>query len=119
MNLLTTEQYRRLLTNGEWNKSRLARQEDPDDFRPIVRLFRPWSTATWLLSELDPDVPNIAFGLCDLGHGIPALGSVNLNELIAVRGPGGLTIERDRRFRPIKTLRAYAEDARRRGRIIT
>ena len=117
MKLFTSEQHRQLLANGRWNKSRIAQDESPDDFRPIVKLFCPWSVATWLLSELDPDDPEIAFGLCDLGQGTPELGRVSLTELSAVRGPGGLAIERDRHFRPAKTLQAYAEDARRQGRV--
>ena len=116
MKLLTSDQHRQLLSNGRWNKSRISRDESPDDFRPIVKLFCSWSAATWLLSELDPDDPDIAFGLCDLGQGTPELGRVSLIELTAVRGPGGLSIERDRHFRPSKTLQAYAEEARRRGR---
>lgn len=45
--------------------------EDTADFSPVVKLFCPWSGATWLLTELDPDDPDIAFGLCDLGMGSP------------------------------------------------
>jgi hypothetical protein len=70
----------------------------PDVF-PVVKLFTPWGGATWLLSELDPEDEDIAFGLCDLGFGCPELGSVSLSELEAVRGPGGLAIERDLHFR--------------------
>jgi hypothetical protein len=36
-------------------------------------------------------------------------------ELAAVRGPGGLGIERDLYFTPDKTLSAYAEEARLKG----
>jgi len=42
--------------------------------------------------------------------GFPELGRVRLSELAALRGPGGLRIERDRWFRPDKTLSAYARD---------
>jgi hypothetical protein len=87
-------------------------------FKPIVKLFCPWSGATWLLSELDPEDHDLAFGLCDLGMGFPELGRVRLSELNAVRGPGGLRIERDRWFRPNETLSAYADEARRHERIV-
>jgi hypothetical protein len=108
MKLLKKEHERRLLAQGRWNAGR----ERSEDFKPIVKLFCPWSGATWLLSELDPEDHDLAFGLCDLGMGFPELGRVRLSELAAVRGPGGLQIERDRWFRAGKTLAAYAEEAR-------
>jgi hypothetical protein len=39
----------------------------------VVKLFYQWRAATWLLSELDTEDPNIAFGLCDLGMGFHRL----------------------------------------------
>jgi hypothetical protein len=50
--------------------------------------------------------------------GSPEIGSVSPAEIAAVRGPGGLRIERDLHFRADKTLRAYAEEACRSGRIM-
>jgi hypothetical protein len=114
MKLFTEEQERRLLAQGRTNAGR----EKSEDFKPIVKLFCPWSGATWLLSELDPDDTDIAFGLCDLGMGFPELGNVRLPELAAVRGPGGLRIERDLYFRANKTISAYADEASREQRII-
>jgi hypothetical protein len=70
---------------------------------------------TWLLTELDPNDPDIAFGLCDLGMGFPELGGVSVTELQSVRGPLGLAIERDRHFSPGNTLYAYADEARHAG----
>jgi len=96
------------MTNG----ARAADGEDTLDFHPVVKLFCPWGAATWLLTELDPQDPDLAFGLCDLGFGTPELGSVRLSELQSVRGPGGLTIERDLHFTADKTLTAYAYEAR-------
>uniref|UniRef100_A0A9E8A3J5 DUF2958 domain-containing protein n=1 Tax=Bosea sp. NBC_00436 TaxID=2969620 RepID=A0A9E8A3J5_9HYPH len=75
--------------------------------------------ATWFLTELDPDDPGIAFGLCDLGLGAPELGYVALAELASIRGRFRLPIERDVRFRPDKPLSAYAAAARAHGRIMT
>jgi len=117
MHLLTEDQRRRLLANGTANAIRAASDQETEDFKPIVKLFCPWGGATWLLTELDPDAPDIAFGLCDLGQGFPELGCVSLAELEAVRGPGGLRIERDLTFTPSKTLQAYADEAARRGAI--
>ena len=87
-------------------------------YLPVVKLFTPDVNATWLLTELDPEDPDIAFGLCDLGMGFPELGSVNLSELGSVRGPAGLRVERDLYFTPSKTLQGYADEARIAGRIV-
>jgi len=118
MKLLTSEQEMQLRANGAANLARTARDQEPEDFRPVVKLFCPWGAATWLLTELDPDEPDIAFGLCDLGMGFPELGSVSLIELGSVRGPGGLCIERDLYFTPSMTLQGYADEARHAGRIV-
>lgn len=50
---------------------------------PVVKLFTPDTDCTWLLSELDPTDPDLAFGLCDLSLGTPELSSVRLSELQA------------------------------------
>jgi hypothetical protein len=68
----------------------------------VVKLFTPDAGATWLLSELDPDSSDRAFGLCDLGLGSPELGYVSLSELTTLRGRLGLPVERDRFFHPNK-----------------
>jgi hypothetical protein len=115
--LLTRTQRALMCANGRAN----ARARDDDgavaDLKPVVKLFCPWGQGTWLLSELDPEDPDLAFGLCDPGLGFPELGSVRLSDLEALRGPGGLRIERDRWFRPTRTLGAYADAARAAGRI--
>ena len=118
MRLLTSEQEKQLLANGAANASCIARDQEPEDFRPVVKLFCPWGAATWLLTELDPNDPDIAFGLCDLGMGFPEIGSVSLAELSSIGGPGGLRIERDLYFTPSSTLQGYAEEARHAGRIV-
>jgi hypothetical protein len=38
---------------------------------PCRKLFTPDANATWLLTEIDPEEPDRAFGLCDLGLGSP------------------------------------------------
>jgi hypothetical protein len=117
MKLLTEDQRRRLLENGKVNVARAASDQETEDFKPVVKLFCPWGGATWLLTELDPEEPDIAFGLCDLGQGFPELGRVSLAELVALRGPGGLRIEPDIHFEPLKTLQTYADEALKRGSI--
>jgi hypothetical protein len=118
MKLITDLERQQLLANGAANAAHVARDGHTEDFKPVVKLFCPWGGATWLLTELDPDNPDIAFGLCDLGMGEPELGSVSLAEIKAARGPCGLHIERDRYFKPKKTIGAYADEARREQRIV-
>lgn len=112
MKLMTDEQRRQLTANGTAS----ANNPDFDPF-PVVKLFTPDAAATWLLTELDPDDPDIAFGLCDPGLGFPELGSVRVSELAEFRGRFGLPIERDRFFEATKPISAYASEAAKRGRI--
>lgn len=108
---ITDEQRALLLTNGRESL------ENPDfDPAPVVKLFTPDAGATWLLTEIDPD--DLAFGLCDLGLGMPEIGWVSLQELATVRGRLGLPIERDLHFRAEKRLSAYSRDARLAGRVV-
>lgn len=63
---ITDDQRTVLLANG-----RRALEEEGFDPVPVVT---PDAGATWLLTEIDPDGPDHAFGLCDLGLGCPELG---------------------------------------------
>ena len=114
MNLLTPEQRAEMLANGQRAADILSAEDDEADHDPfpVVKLFAPWCGATWLLTELDPADPDIAFGLCDLGLGCPELGYVSMSELRTLRGRLKLPVERDLHFRPTKTLSAYADEAR-------
>ena len=81
------------------------------DFEPVVKLFTADGNATWLLTELAPDI-DLAFGLCDLGLGGLELGCASVSELSTARGPLGLPLECDFHFAPTRTIAAYAELAR-------
>src|SRR5580765_8035419 len=118
MKLLTKDIFDRLLANGRANRDADGLPlEETVDHEPVVKLFTPDAGCTWLLSEIDPDEPDIAFGLCDLGFGCPELGTVSLSELESVRGKLGLPVERDLHFEADKTLSAYADEARTHGAI--
>lgn len=108
---ITDEQFDLLLANG---RMALACQEKNQDFDPlpVVKVFTPDAGATWLLSEIDPEAPEIAFGLADLGMGFPELGRVGLLGLSEVRGMMNLPIEQDLHFRATQPLSAYAREAR-------
>lgn len=98
----------RLLANGR-NRDR--------DHAPVVKIFNPCGSATWLLSELDQD--GILFGLCDLGMGSPELGSVGRDDLETFRNnQTGLGLERDLYFGAVSPMSVYAEAARISGRIV-
>jgi len=116
MNLLTPAQYEQLLENGR-RQAAVRGTEHEFDFAPVVKLFDPCGAGTWLLTEIEPDHPDIAWGLCDLGMGFPEFGTVSLSELAAVRGRLGLGIERDIYFETEKPISAFIEEASRLGHI--
>lgn len=118
MKLITEAQRRKLRDNGLINQGNIAFGCDTVDFRPVVKLFTPDGAATWLLSEINAEDTDIAFGLCDLGMGSPELGNVRLSELATVRGRFGLPIERDLSFIGTEPLAVYADKARAAGRIV-
>jgi hypothetical protein len=119
MNLLTSAQRTQLFANGREQRQAIRAGQSALDFLPVVKLFTPDAGGTWLLTELDPEEPDIAFGLCDLGLGCPELGYVSLAELAATRGPLRLPIERDLHFEADKPLSGYAAESHREGRIVT
>jgi hypothetical protein len=111
--LITDEQRAQLLANGR------ARAEGQAlDPLPVVKLFTPDAHATWLLTELDPEDGDTAYGLRDLGLGMPELDTVRLSELVSIRGPLRRLIERDLYFVAQRTLSEYARLAQINGSII-
>lgn len=117
MKLLTKTIRDKMIANGKAQDA-VRGTEDEIDFEPVVKLFNPCGAGTWLLTELDSEDPDIAFGLCDLGMDCAELGSVRISELESIRGPFGLGIERDLHWSPKKTLLGYAREAWQAGRII-
>ena len=111
--LFTKDQKRKLLKNGRQSND----TEGAIDHFPIVKLFTPDANCTWLISEIDPDYPDNAFGLCDLGFECPEMGYVSITELTALRGRLGLPVERDRSFKAKHRLSTYADKARKAGAI--
>jgi len=117
MTLFTQPQTEQLLANCDAQVERMNNGQPDIDFKPVVKLFTPDAQCTWLLTELGRD--DIAFSLCDLGMGFPELGFVSMTELLALRGPLGLPVERDEHLEADKPLSAYTAEARERGRIVT
>jgi hypothetical protein len=105
MDLLNDELRNKLLENGHPDN------RDKDHF-PVVKFFMEDAQARWLLTELDPDDQDIAFGLCDLGLGFPELGYVLLTELASIGGKLGLPVIRDKQFEAKYPISVYARAAR-------
>ena len=99
----------KLLTKSIEKKLKAA-VPDCEDNKPHLKLFNPCGAATWLLSEYDAE-NELFFGLCDLGIGSPELGYVSLGELLQIKLPMGLKIERDLNWEPEHTLSEYARKA--------
>lgn len=77
---------------------RLYATEHEEDPEARAKWFTPWSNWTWYAVEYDGE--DRCFGLV-AGHETE-LGYFLLSELASVRGPGGLTIERDEHFPPTR-----------------
>ena len=110
--LITADERTRLLANGQ---ARAAGQDT--DPQPVVRLFTPDAHATWLLAALDPTDGDTAYGLIDLGIGMPALATVKLSDLASIVGPLKQPVIRDRYFQPTRPLSEYVRLAQENGSI--
>lgn len=92
----------------------LYSQEKMQD--PIVhlKLFCPWSNWTWFATEGSPEGDDVIFFGYVIGFE-EEWGYFSLSELEEVRGPGGLTIERDLYFQPAPFSQALEHFRRQRG----
>ena len=104
--LITMEQRAQLLANAQ---AYAAGHEGGAE--PVVRLFTPDAHATWLLASLDPSDGDTAWGLVDLGIGMPELGTIKLSDLAAIVGPQKRPVLRDLYFRATRPLSEYVRMA--------
>ena len=110
MSLFTPAQREQLLRNGT----------NPDqDHAPVVKLRTAFARAVWLISELDPENEDMAFGLCDLGMGFPELGYVYLPEILEMQDDPRLIVLRDPTFTGEFPMSVYARSARFHSEIVT
>ena len=114
MKLLTKEIRHKLIANGR-TQAKVKGTKAEKDFWPVVKLFYPAGAATWLLTELDFEDEDIAWGLCDLGMGCAEFGTVRISELESFRGRCGLGIERDRFFEAKAPISRYIDAANQAG----
>ena len=77
MKLITAPLHRRLLANGA---------RPGADHVPVLKLFDPAGSATWLFTEMDPDHPDRLFGLCDPR---PGPSRARVRELVGARPRAG------------------------------
>lgn len=75
MSALITDEQRILLLLANGRESLENPNFDPTS---VAKLFTLGAGETWLLTEIDPGDHDHAFGLCDLGMGMPELGWVSL-----------------------------------------
>lgn len=104
--LFSRTQYDLLIRNG------LRHGQPAHDPVPICKLTLAGAGCTWLLTELDPLTPLMAFGLCDLGMGWPSLDRIDLWDLSRLKLPGNVTLEADPDFTGKYPISVYARAAR-------
>lgn len=132
--LFTADIVRQLKLNGKKSKSRENANLAEPDHVPVVKIFNPYSAATWLFTEIDPDDNDRLFGLCDTGQDSPRLDYASRKELEALRihprmsvkhtngeivnghTKIGVPLERDRWFSTEYPLTVWLEAAQREGR---
>ncbi len=80
-----------------------SQEEQGENAIAQVKFFTPWTNWTWFASEYAPTAD--FFGVV-VGHE-REFGNFSLDEMEAIRGPAGLTIERDLYWtpRPLKECR--------------
>lgn len=110
--LTSTDERAQLLANGAARAA--GHGIDP---MPVVRLFMPDAHAIWLLAALGPADDDTAWGLIDLGIGMPALETVKLSDLANIVGPQQRPVLRDLYFHASRPLSEYARLAQRGGSI--
>ena len=70
------------------------------DIKIVLKLFNPCGAGTWYLYEKEDD--DIYWGFVNLGDIMCAeCGTVSMSELMSLRLPFGLHIERDMHFKPL------------------
>ena len=111
--LITEDERQRLQAYGQARADGQAR--DP---LPVVRLFTPDAHLTWLLASLDPTDGDTAYGLIDLGLGMPELGTVKLSDLESIVGPRKQPVMRDRYFQAARPLSEYLRLAQENGSVL-
>jgi hypothetical protein len=108
MALLSDDLRARLEENGR-RQHAVKGTENEIDFAPVAKLYTPLAASTWLLTEIDPEDVDKAFGLHDSGKGSAELCYVSLIEL--ERRFAQSSVRRDKDFLTDEPLSEYARKA--------
>jgi len=74
-----------------------SQEQQGDNALATIKFFTPWANWTWYASEYDPET-GLCFGVV---VGLEReYGYFSIEELEGIKGPGGLTIERDLYWKP-------------------
>ena len=111
--LITEDERRQLLAHG-----RARAGGEAIDPLPVVRLFTPDAHAIWLLASLDPADGDTAWGVMDVGIGMPDLGHIKPSDLASIVGPNKLPVMRDRYFQAVRPLSEYLRLAQENGSVL-
>jgi len=114
---ITKAQWEQLYKNGLTQSKVKGTSKELDPF-PVIKLFYPAGSGTWLLTEIEPDDLDVAWALCDLGIGCAEFGTVSLQELADFVGRAGLGIERDKFFEATAPISRYIDAASEAGHIV-
>lgn len=79
---------------------------------PVVKLFSENANCTWLLSYINHEIHNIAYGLVDTGNGSPEMKELRIKNLESI---GDVKI--DESFTPRYIMDVYEEAAKMCGKI--
>ena len=77
-------------------------EKEAKDIKVPLKLFNPCGSQSWFITEYDPDTGE-AFGYVT-GMGCDELGYISIPELLEVKLPFGLRIERDMHWNSNNTL---------------
>jgi hypothetical protein len=77
-------------------------EKEMKDIKIVCKLFNPCGAGTWYLYEKDNNDPDIYWCFANLGDPYYAeCGTVSLSELLSIKLPFGMSIERDLSFEPL------------------
>ncbi len=74
--------------------------------------------AIWLLASLDPADGDTAWGVMDVGIGMPELGHIKLSDLASIVGPNKQPVMRDLYFQAVRPLSEYLRLAQKNGSVV-
>ncbi len=97
------EGHRRAVADGK------ATSAEEPIAHPLVRLWSVAGPYRCMISRVDPGNTNLAFGIADTGIGLPSIGYIHLEKIVALEAAKGSTLERDAFFKPKRTLFGYLE----------